>query len=195
MADISLIPKTQKQRGLPHFASFKEPSEKLPTPVRILALVWGVTILFSVGLFVWQWSLRGTHEALSRELLSVQQARDIERENRVQRLSEELSSFETLLSEHRNWTRLFELVEERTVRSVAFNELEADFAARTLALSGTAPTYNALAQQIKSFERDEGIQKVDVSDITLNEDGRVEFRLVLAFDPGILIGIPETTSP
>jgi hypothetical protein len=195
MADISLIPKAQKQRGLPHFASFQEPAEKLPLAMRVVLLLWGLAILAGAGLWAWQWSLKGTQEALSQELLSVRQARDIEQENKVQRLSRELLSFDSLLAQHQNWTRFFDLVEDRTVPNIAFKEFEASLAEGNFSMTGTGPTYNALARQIRAFEQDERVRKVDVTDIKLDEDGRVEFKLMLTIDPGMLQGVPEQVAP
>src|SRR3989344_6686449 len=120
MRDISLISKKQKERGLPRLTAFKESGKKMPLLMRLSLVLLVVVIVGGVGLFVWARSLNNSATNLEEERKSVIAERDAALETRVKTLSTLIETYQSLVVQHRNWSLLFGIIEDKTIPSVTF---------------------------------------------------------------------------
>jgi len=193
MQDISLISKTQKEQGIPRIGAFKKSDGGLPviTKVAIALLVLSVVVFGSM--FVWERGVNAKISNLEDERKTVLAQRDAALETRVKNLSSLISAFENLVAQHRNWSRLFNLIADETLPEVRLTSFDGVYGTNTFSITGHAPNYLALAQQIKSYEASDNIFTIKTEEVKLSDDGDIQFRLIVQFNKGVVTGIPSDT--
>ena len=191
MRDISLISKKQKERGLPRLAAFKDSGKKMSLFMRVALALLVVVVIVGIGLFVWARVLNSNAEALEEERKATIAERDATLETRVKTLSTLISAYQSLVVQHRNWSQLFGLIEDKTVPSVTFTSFEGDYAKNVFVLEGRAPNYRTLAEQIKALESSEHLTSVEVEEVTLAKEGLVGFTLTTQFKKDVITGVPS----
>ncbi|HOK35354.1 MAG TPA: hypothetical protein PLL80_01765 [Candidatus Pacearchaeota archaeon] len=98
-------------------------------------------------------------------------------------LQKKINDFSILFPKHTSVFGFFQLLENKTHPDVYFYSLilsPSEFRAR---LSGRSKSFDAVDQQIQMFTKEELIDTVDLINISLNQEGEVEFVLDLIFDP------------
>lgn len=186
MDNISLIPKGEKEQGLPKFVSFKAPKIEFSYFGRlglILILIAGLAV---VGLFTWKFFLNKEVTNLDLELKQITEQKDAALERDLQNLSAIMGVFKTILDDHSYWTLFFKLLEERTLNTITFKSFNGDDTTSTVTMGGSAPSYGVLAQQIKVFENTSGVASAYASGITLSETGKVDFNIKITFNKEII---------
>lgn len=172
---------------MPRFATFQGPKLELGAAAKAGLVLLAMALALAGGLRLWRYKLNQQTKILSAELQRLTGQRDMSLENRLKNLNIVLDVFKGVLDEHRHWSVFFKLLEDKTMPAVvfkSFNGNDKDFKA---VLAGSAPSYNALAQQVKVFEDAADIDSVKVSNITLSEAGRVNFSLEIGFAKELLI--------
>ncbi len=180
MANISLIPKKGKKRGLPGIVGGDQ---------KVRFDIWGkvavalliVVILTGGAFFIWNKSVKSEKKILQNKLQNLKAERDATLEKEITQTSTMVNAFEGLLKDHRHWSDFFAVIEDRSIPGVVFTELKAFYDTASISLKGLAQNYTILAKQIKSLEEEENINRVDVSDVELNKEGEVEFSVDLNF--------------
>ncbi len=158
MDNISLIPKDEVgNSGLPKFVSFKKPDIEISALAKVGLILILVLLLVSAGFYFWKYQLNKQAESFNAELQNLTSQRDLSLENRLKNLN-----------------------------SVTFKSLEAGDSDNVIALSGLAPSYGVLAQQVKIFEDTPHIVSVNSSNIGLSAEGQVGFNLKIVFSKELI---------
>lgn len=113
-------------------------------------------------------------------------------QEQVNATADQLTTINTLLSEHRYWTNIFALLEHYTLPNVYYTLVNAD-ANGTVTLQAATTDYASVSHQIEVFRRaNRFIQQVDVSTATSGGSeqstttGIVTFNLTLQINPEVL---------
>ena len=187
--NISLIPKEESGAGSgpSKFSSFKRPNIELSAVSKLGLGFIGLLILVTGGLYFWKYTLNNQAKAFNTELQNLTSQRDVSLENRLKNLNSVLEIFKGVLDEHRYWTQFFKVLEDKTLNTVTFKSLEASDADNIINLAGSAPSYSALAQQVKIFEDTPSIVSVTSSNIALSAEGKVKFALKIIISKDLII--------
>ncbi len=191
MAEISLIPKKQKERALPRATSFQGPKIKLNSWSKIGITLVVISILASAGFFVWARSLNIEKDFLQEQFISIKLERDVSLEKDIIETNTLLSSFEGLLINHRSWSKLFKIIEKKTVPGITYSAFDGNYETGNFSIEGISVNYNLLAQQVKLFDQEADIDTVHLSDVRLNKKGEIEFIIRADFKKDI---VKETLS-
>jgi hypothetical protein len=98
-----------------------------------------------------------------------------------------LQDFPVLIGSHKKATEFFRSLEAKTHPDVTFNSLHLNPADGTVELAGTAAGFETLAQQLIIFQNSEGfIKNVELSKISLNTEGTVDFGFSIMLDSQVL---------
>ena len=187
MDNISLIPKKEKDsRSLPRFISFRRPQLELSAVAKLGLILIIAALAVSAGLYFWKYSLNKQAASFNTELQRLTSQRDMSLELRLNNLNSILEVFKSILDDHRYWSLVFKMLEEKTLNTVTFKSFDGDDADSVFLLTGRAPSYGVLAQQIKIFEDTPQIISVKASNIGLAEDGRVDFTLAVNFSKDLI---------
>ena len=186
MDNISLIPKDKKEHGLPKFVSFSAPQLEFSALAKIGLVAVLVFVIATGGLYAWKYNLNNKVKNLNSELQRITGQRDAFLESRLQNLNTVLEVFKNVLDDHNYWSLLFKMLEEKTLNTVTFKSFDGNDSASTAIMEGTAPSYGALAQQVKIFENTNGVVSANASGIALSETGKVNFTIKITFNKEII---------
>lgn len=150
-----------------------------------LILLLGVVLSY-FGLLGYKNSLMDEREVVENDVSVLQGQRNLETEAVLAELKEKIDMLKSLLKIHIYPSRVFQMLEELALPQVRFVDLQADFSKMQLGLNAEMADYSVLAKQISVFEEDSKINTVNVSDINLNEFGRVEADFLLRIDSSFL---------
>ena len=203
--DIKLIPKEYKKQQTETSAELKLPFSDKPVKSKLILGLWErmnmwliitlALVVFSILLggllFIYKDYLNNQLNDLEQELAVLENQRDRELEAKVEDLGIAIEMLKTLLDDHVYPTKLFQLLVETTVAKVQYIDFNADLSKESLSLQGKAADYRTLAQQMKVYFEDSRIADLATSDIRLDRQGNVAFRIKLTIDPSYLKYHPD----
>lgn len=187
MNNISLIPKKEKDsRSLPRFVTFQGPKLELSALAKLGLALIAVALAVTAGFYFWRYRLNKQVASFNTELQRLTSQRDMSLESRLNNLNSILEVFKGILDDHRYWSQVFKMLEEKTLNTVTFKSFDGGDGDAVVLLAGRAPSYGVLAQQIKILEDTAQVNSVKASNIGLAEDGRVDFNLAVSFSKDLI---------
>jgi hypothetical protein len=99
--------------------------------------------------------------------------------------SKKINDFSVLLDMHQKSSNFFQLLEKDTHPQVWFSSLTLDVNNSQAAISGKSPNFQIFGQQLLILQSDTSIGNVELSELSIGEEGDVEFDLILYLDPRI----------
>ena len=157
----------------------------------ISVTVFVIALLGSAGAYGYQQYLLGHIKDLDSKLKETKSSLDSETIDRLTALDGRLKLANSLLLEHVSTTALFELLQSLTLQNVQFTDfnytitaLEGDI---NLEMGGKAKNYTTLVLQSDVLAESEQVKRFTFSDIDLDSDGNVVFKLSAVFDKKSLL--------
>ncbi len=172
MADVSLIPKEAKQK----FA-FKAIFSKIGIFIIILLIL---SIGAYIALYYYNNSLNVQLEDLKGQVEEVNEQRDIEFEKKVLSLEGTILIFKNIFEDHTYWSNIFSKLEAAIIPQVAltdFNGIIAKDGSVDLSFDGQTTGYTYLAKQMVSFLNDPMVADLELSGLSLSNEGGIKFGL------------------
>lgn len=165
--------------------------EITPKP-KIKAPLWAINLLILclillAALLVSYIYFKKASEKLTEDL-KVTTAENIlaqEIKERSQELSlyqKKIDDFGILISEHKKTVNIFEFLERTTHPNVWFSDFGFDSPKNMVEVSGQAESFVVLGQQLLIFKKEEVIKAINLSDVSIGEEGGVNFSLSLTFN-------------
>jgi len=156
----------------------------------ITLVVFLVTVLAGVGLFLWQRQLKSDIVSMEARLAEARAAFDENQLRRWKRFNDRIEVARGLIKLHLSVSRFFKLLEDNTLSNVSFSSLE--FTATeggnvTLSLKGLASGFSAVALQSARFAGNPFIKNPIFSGFNLDETGDVEFEVKAGLDPALIL--------
>ncbi|MBI5621604.1 hypothetical protein HY933_01910 [Candidatus Falkowbacteria bacterium] len=140
--------------------------------VAIVSLVLVLVVLVGIYLIIFRWPtpLQTDEAAVSREIgqLKSQLSEFEKKKQTIAILDRRLASINQLLEQHLFWTKFFDLLEQNTIDSVYYTNLNVDESGQII-LSATANNYAGVAAQIAVWQARPEITKVDFSRAALRQ--------------------------
>jgi hypothetical protein len=164
--------------------------EKKPLNLQIIFLIFSIAVLFfSFFLFIYfKISEKGTNEeiAILNEKISSLKTPEIDSlEKEVLKYQDKISNFSKILGGHLFSSKFFPALEENTLKKISFSRINLDFKNSKCILSGKAPDFYTLQQQLDIFKGVKSFQ-TNLSRIFLGKEGTVEFEFEIIFDKSIV---------
>jgi len=167
----------------------------------VVFIIFVITSLIYLGIYSYSTFF------LNKQLDTVdKKSSDIQEEISKIATSEELSTVSTavtkgksirsLLSAHLYESKIFELLEKLSIKSVSYNkfseEINADNTIK-VSITGEAESFKALAKQLVIFKKFEGIKEITFNEATVGKNAKVSFSIVLNFDSKLITIQPVIT--
>lgn len=148
-------------------------------------IVFVIAILVSVGAFSYTNYLTNRIQTLDKELSTLQASFDTNLIDELIDVDNRLKAARALLSQHLSVSAFFELLQSLTLQNVQFT----DFSYETLPLDGDiaifmkgkARNYTTLVLQSDILSQNKSVKRSVFSNLDLDPDGNVVFRLSLVF--------------
>ena len=97
----------------------------------------------------------------------------------------EIKDFSILLSEHQKASNFFDLLERACHPGVWLTDLELNLKASKAVVSGKSLDFQTVGQQLFILQGQSSIRDINLSDLSIGEDGGTEFTLSFSLDPKI----------
>jgi cell division protein FtsL len=106
-------------------------------------------------------------------------------EDEVLKYKQKISDFSKLIEGHLFYSKIFPFLEQRTHKQIYFSKMDLDFENGIISLSGEAPNFPILSQQLEILKSDKSLIS-KLKDINLGRDGKVSFLIQISFSKNIL---------
>jgi hypothetical protein len=106
-------------------------------------------------------------------------------ENRLLSTEGKISSFSSLLANHKNIAKVFDVLEKNTHPKVWFSAFSFSRDKNTVNLSGEADSFIVLGQQISILEKEPLFKNITLSGVSMSEEKKANFSLEIVLDPQI----------
>lgn len=99
---------------------------------------------------------------------------------------EKINRFSKLVDSHLLTSQLFTLLESLTHDKVMFTSFKLSLDNKNISLSGKTDTFENLGEQILLFNESKRINNLELSDLSVGEEGKVKFNLSFSFNKEVL---------
>lgn len=171
---------------------------KTTSIAEVLAIsVFILTILSSAGLFVYKGMLKSGIENLRIRLSEAGQAIDKDKIKEMSAFSKKMNLISSIVDKHQVISGFISSLASSTVKTVYFNEFSYSFLQGDLNVSmqGSGDSYGTVALQESLFRKNKYWKDVSFSNLSLEEKGRVGFKVSVSVDPEIVTYAPYIPEP
>jgi len=148
-----------------------------------------LSLLAYGGLLLYGRKLSVNLETIKKEISLLDEKRVPENEDAIVAFDTKLTILKDVFNNHTYWSNFFAKFEDLTIPEAFFPDAKFSLGAEgvTVTLKAATKTYTNLAQQMLAFQQDPSVNQVDITDISLNEEGGIEFGLTLIFPAKVLL--------
>lgn len=164
------------------------PKEKQVTSSQNNILFYIALIIFVLaigGYFVFIFLINQSQNqitTLKTELEKQKTPEVVSLEKDILALQKKINDFSVIFPRHISVFDFFQLLENKTHPDIYFYSLTLSSSEFRAQLFGRAKSFNAIDQQIQLFKKEKLVDTLDLTTISLNKQGEVEFTLDLTFD-------------
>lgn len=177
MADqngLQLLPETRRRIDI------NVPGENRLVYIGTAVLV--LTLIIIGGLYFYNNSLENKMVGLDTEIVNLENQRDKKIEQNLLTLAKQLSLISTLLNSHVVWSKALSKVENSLQPQVQFLSFAAAVSDNRFEFKALANNYTVVARQIAAFVSDDSIKDIELNDVHVLTNGKLEFSVKLEFD-------------
>lgn len=176
---IELIPKKEIRKSVVVFKKF--------WPMLFVG-IFAFSLLVYGGLLGYKIYLDGNMDNLDGQIKTISQSRDMPLEEKVEKLTNQISRLKVILEKHFYWSNLFSGLEKLALTQAYFKTFDGGINANgenIINIDIQAPDYSRAAAQIKLLEQYPYFKNVNVGSISA-DDGVVNFSAGITVDPVLL---------
>ena len=149
-----------------------------------IALLVGVILsYFIIGHF--QKESSAALEDLEARLAQERTPQRVVLEETVLGQQKKIRDFASIFGEHRVVSEIFEILEKDTHPQVMFQNLSLDPERAQTEISGLTDSFQTMGEQLLIFQKEEKIKTAELSDVSINKDGKINFTLLISFSPQV----------
>ncbi len=147
------------------------------------------TVVASAGLFFYQQMIQSQITDVEKNIVSARGAFQPDTIKQLITVSSQITFTEKLLNSHILINQIFNLLQNLTVRKIAFNDFTYTNknGSPSIVMNGESQSYNALLDQSNIFAQSGLVQNSQFSNFSLSSDGNVSFKLSANIDPSVLL--------
>lgn len=165
------------------------PSRAFNAYAVLALLIAAAVVALAVVLFFYKVYLTRSIAAMDASLAGTRKSFEPEFIAAASRLNSRIEAVKGLLAEHTALSPLFDLLEKKTLETVRFSNFSFDARNKnkiTIAMTGAAKSFNAVALQSDVFGAEKYFKDPIFANFTLNEQGEVIFNFTTSVDPHFL---------
>lgn len=150
----------------------------------IYAGITALVLVFSIaaGLAFYRGGLENQLVGLDADLANLEKQRDKKVEANLLTLNKQLTMTTTLLNNHLFWSKALTKIEALTQPQVQFSTFNAMAEEGKFEIKAFTLNYTVLAKQIAAYVSDDSIKDIDLSNVHVLTNGRLEFSIKITFD-------------
>ncbi|MCP6726983.1 MAG: hypothetical protein KJI69_03105 [Patescibacteria group bacterium] len=168
----------------------KQQETELSSIALTIAIVILVISVGSFGIFAF---LKTRTESKLEEatifLLEGKSKEQAELESQILDIKTKLEDFSVLALRQNNPSAFFEFIEENTHPDIIFSQLSLNPQDRKAVINGETRTFRNLQEQILLLKEQADSEEVELTSISLGQEGQVKFTLVLEFEHSFFLNL------
>ena len=156
----------------------------------VLAMLALFAAIISVGCsYLYEHSLQARINQMQQQLTASEKQFEPAFLEELHTLDRRLTYAYQVLRSHRSVAPLFFVLQNITLKSIQYDDFRFDYKDEqgVVQIVGQARSYQAIAQQSEVFSKERLIREHVFSDFTLQENGRINFNLVITLSPELLL--------
>lgn len=161
---------------------------KIPLLVIITGVFCVVLILvFLAGYFYLYRSVKQMSQEINeKNLITLPLERSIrEKEKEISPVKQKIDDFNEILLGHKKPLKVFEFLERICLPNVWFSSFDFTFKEGELTVSGQTDSFITIEQQVLILKQEPLVKNLNLSGLSIGEEGEVNFTLLLTFDSQI----------
>ena len=177
MADqngLQLLPETRKRINV------RIPGENKVIYIGVAILVSAAALV--IGLNFYSSSLKAEIVQINFDIVTLDQQRDQKAEQNILTLSKQLALMSNLLDNHNIWSNALDKIGKMVAGQIQFESFSGGSLDGKIDFRALAANYTTIAKQIASFNSDNLITNIGLSNVTRLTNGRLEFNMHQEFD-------------
>jgi len=107
-------------------------------------------------------------------------------EKEIFNYQKKIQNFFPLLENHKFPSRFFEFFEKNTHPRVFFSQISLNSKEATCSLTGQTDSFSTLGQQLSIFNETVEVSTLDLTQVSIGKEGKIEFTLTFSFNPKFL---------
>ena len=139
-------------------------------------------LVLTGGLYFYKGTLEDKKIGLDAGIVNLEKERDKKAESNLLTLNKQLSLISKLLDSHILWSKALAKVESLLQPQVQFLSFSAAVNENRFEFKARAINYTVVARQIAAFVSDDSIKDINLNNIHVLTDGKLEFSVRLDFD-------------
>lgn len=171
---LQLLPETRKK------IEIKVPKRRRFFTISLIILFLIIGGL--IGSFYYKGFLKEELMALDLQIENIDKNRNRDVEKTLLTLEKQLSLISELLDNHVFWSAGFHRLEKLTKPEVVLKDINTDITGSGLQIKATAKDFITIAKLIASYNSDDSIKDINITDANLLPDGFITFNMRLTFD-------------
>ena len=164
-----------------------KPKLSLPFWVNPLIGISGAILLLVLGLFGFYYFQASSWESKAKakegDYLALGTPENKATEEKVGKIAQKLEKFSRAFTNHRVSYVFFDFLKTNCHPNVSFSSLVFVPGVGKVSLAGQTNSYNSLSEQIVVLKNIKELSALEVSDIALDKEGKITFRLSFTIDP------------
>ncbi|MFH1656681.1 MAG: hypothetical protein ABH956_02835 [Candidatus Nealsonbacteria bacterium] len=120
-------------------------------------------------------------EKKNKELITSPSEKILEQE--VFLYESKINNFKKVFSNHQKVLNVFSFLEQVTHPDILFSDFSFDSSTRAINVSGKAEDFTSLGQQLLIFKQIEILKNINLSGISINDEGEIDFSFQFTFLP------------
>jgi len=155
----------------------------------IATIIFFITVLVAGGAFGWDKYLESQKTKMKSDLDKNIKSFEPQTLQEYVRLNTRINASQQLLAKHVAVSYIFDFLAENTLQSVSFSDFKYSLGTdgvSTLAINGSAKSYNAVAYQSEVFGRERALEDPIFSNLDLDNAGNVIFNFATRVNSGFI---------
>ena len=166
------------------------PKQKIKVPIWVIVIGVFCVILILVFLAGYFYLYRSvgqmSKEIEEKNLTSFPLEKAIkEKEQEIFSIRQKIDDFNELLLGHKKPLKVFEFLERTGLPNVLFFTFDFTFKKGELAISGETDSFITIEQQVLILRQEPLVKNLNLSGLSIGEEGGISFTLLFTFDPQI----------
>ena len=153
--------------------------------------IFGLVLVIFLGIkFGYEPYLDKKAQALDTQINVLNQSLNQGQVDNFIKFYSQVSNFKTLLNQHVFGSNVLKFLEENTLKTLNYTAFGLDVARQEIKISGIAPNYEALSQQLEIFRQSNLVKDISFKNSSNNDQGGINFEVVLILKDNLFKEVP-----
>jgi len=130
-------------------------------------------------------SIRSGIREADDQIIKIKREKNNDTERYVFNAQKKINDFSEILEKHKITSNFFVFIDKTSYEKVKFLELGLDTETKNVFLKGETENFDTLGKQILNFKNNDFVKGLDISNISLDKEGKINFTVNFSLDSKI----------